>query len=203
MMLKKSKNFSARSSPKPLVLVDFDETLINTGKLKEKLFGFIDRLKDPAAKAELAAAFRPFDKQKCRALARSAHPESRAAFTFYNSLFAKPREYNFHGAEEFLRELRRARTMWLLTYGYPPLQRKKLQQSGLSSYFDRVIFTEERSKEKELRKIAKRHPGAAVLDDEPYVCTLAEYLGFRALQIKKGSKNLIYYRRLLKQITDT
>jgi uncharacterized cofD-like protein len=196
----KIQQFFSKYFSKRLVLLDLDDTLINTPKLKGELFEFILKLKSLDAKKEIFAALKPFNKDRFIMLKKSRYRESRDTYNFYMNLFKKKRKYNFPGSVNFVKKLHKEYELWLLSYGYPPLQNRKLEQSELSQYIKNIVFAEERSKEKELEKIAIIKPEATILDDEPYVINKAKSLNLKTIQVKKGKKDTAYFRKLLQKI---
>jgi FMN phosphatase YigB (HAD superfamily) len=188
---------------KPFALiVDFDNTLIDSSKYKQNLFllakDFGLSLKNANQAYIAVTKTNPFTVKRFSKMLFKKEIKTQKQFQLKAELiFTKPKQYNFLGVEKFLRSLQNKYELHLLTYGDKFHQLKKLRQSQLEKLFNSITVTTKVGKRYELAKFKiKLGKLIAVLDDSSEVCKIAQSLGLKSFQIRKGIKNEVYYNRL-------
>ena len=183
-----------------VIIIDFDETLVDTAEIKRRLFGVAKKFGISRAQAEKAyknlRKKHHFEPERYVQALRKYN--KKVYWKEFEKIFAKPKEYNYKGAENFLKNLARNNKLILLSYADPIYQKKKIKQSGLGKYFDRIILTTQLSKQKELKKLKNQFGKKLVLlDDKTISVKSAAGLGIRAIKIKKGIKTGRDFTKLL------
>ena len=188
---------------KPYALVvDFDDTLIDSGKYKQNLFVLAKDFGVTLAKANFAyltaTQNKPFTiKRFSKSLFLKDIQKQRQFQTKARLIFFKPKQYNFLGVEKFLKSLGKTYKLYLLTYGEKGHQSLKIKQSQLGKFFDSLLVTAQVGKRDKLLKFQlKWGKLVGVLDDSGNVCENAKNLGLKSFKIKKGFKNANYYNKL-------
>src|SRR3989344_9460105 len=118
---------------RPVILIDFDETLIDTTEIKRRTLDLFlgSGAKLPAIKHALLV-IRPFAPEKVLHL---LFPEDERPKRKFFSLFKRLGEYNYAGVELLLRRLQENHYLILLTYGDPRFQRLKSWEARLRPFF--------------------------------------------------------------------
>lgn len=178
---------------KNIILLDLDRTLFDTDRFKRDLFHAAKELGVPVRRAKEISSGRfvreEFHQGK---YARALFREKKLQRSFLNkcdALFHKAEEYWYDGALDFLKRLKKRHQLFLLSYGDPAYQLKKIPKN-LAVLFDQIIITREEAKLKELLQLKKEHPIARflLLDDSRMAIASARQAGVAALRVKSGPK---------------
>ena len=195
---------------KKIVLIDLDQTLIDTEKIKKdrdvllRRFGVPRGVITSARKRMDGKLFHPdilFDHIRRLTGGKYYTP---AMKNLYNTLFSKYETYNFPGVSPFLATLSRRYELVLLSYGHRHFQLKKFRQTRLGKFFKEAVVTSNLHKKKDLASFFKKHRSDVLLiDDSKSVISAARDVGMKAILVRKNGKNKAYYRKLLKRIEAT
>jgi len=182
---------------RPVILIDFDETLIDTTEIKRRTLDLFlgSGAKLPAIKHALLV-IRPFAPEKVLHL---LFPEDERPKRKFFSLFKRLGEYNYAGVELLLRRLQESHDLILLTYGDPRFQRLKIRQSGLRPFFKKVVVTKDPAKVEAIVKLKKKG-AVAILDDAEEVCKAAPKCNLPAIRIRRGRKDSRYFAGVLRRL---
>ncbi len=182
------------------IVCDLDDTLIDTQRLKQDLFGIARSLgvQDPEKIYKETLANHTFHVPLFAHALLGNGAKADEYMRVVGELLQQPQKYNYPGAEEFCATLAKDRTLILLTYGHPEFQMVKLQQSGLEPYFTEVIVTQERSKEQELKRVRDRHGALLVLDNSDCVIATAQKLALSYHQLTSVHLSAVYAEQLLR-----
>lgn len=191
---------------KKAVLVDLDRTLIDTNRIIAHRFAILKRF--GIKKAHAKHAYRVLERKGVVGVdhyinfVARGHKDRRLILKEFYGLYAEKELYNFEGARAFLELLyARKHSLVLLTYGHKEHQLKKLSQSGLGRFFERIIVTTDPHKGKDVRVFHKKHGRRVVLvDDSKNAIDCARRVGIKALRVKAGHKDKEYYRKIVRKI---
>ena len=186
-----------------IIVIDLDDVLINSPRIKRDIFNApshcgVSLVQGKAIYSQLP---RPFTLEVyTKALSSVDAPTAEKIMNHCHSLFKKTGYYNYP-VKSFLIALSRKARLVLLTYGNQTYQKLKIEQSGLAHFFNQIIVTPQPDKSNVLSKLINQYGSdIVVVDDAVDVCASARRLGLKAVKVKKGSKDVIYYRALLKRI---
>lgn len=186
----------------PVLVIDLDETLIATHRLKRDLFVLAGSLGSRNYAKLYARKFRrrTFNlKRFSKILFKD--PKKQSVFEQQaNWLLSRPKVYNYLGVEIFLKRLQKSHALILLTYGHRGFQKQKLRQSGLKRYFKKIIITQEESKLVQSRRLKRLLGKYTMLDNARVTGKTMKLLGLPFVKIKSGNKSPIYFKRLQKKL---
>lgn len=182
-------------------MLDLDGTLINTPEIKRRFLRFLGAMGSSSRLLdEVRELFAHFDRAKYRRLRAMKDKEVRAVFRRYDRMLETKKNYNFPGMRRFLSVTRKTHELWLLTYGEPAIQRKKLRQSGIAHYFKKIIITDEPGKSRGMRAALRTGKKVFMIDDSELVFKTAKRLGVPAVLVPRGMKDAAYFRGLAKRV---
>lgn len=187
---------------KPVLIIDLDETLIATHRLKQDLFVLARSLASRNYGKLYAKQFRKqtFNLDRYAKVLFSDTKRQSAFVMAGSKLLSRPKIYNYPGVETFLKRLHKNYSLLLLTYGHRLFQRQKLRQSGLRRYFKKVIITGQESKLAQGRRLKRRLGEFTMLDNAGITGKTIKLLGARFVKVKSGDKSQSYFKRLLKKL---
>jgi len=186
---------------KKVIIIDLDETLIDTAAIKRRLFEVAEKnygIKKSKAEKVYRNLRKKHHFEPKRYIQALRKYNKKVYWKEFEKIFAKPKEFNYSGAEIFLKSLARDNKLILLSYADPDYQKIKIKQTGLGKYFDEIILTTELSKQKELRKLKEQFgEKLLLLDDKAVSAKSAAGLGIKSIKIKKGIKTGKGFTKLL------
>ncbi len=189
---------------KKTIVIDFDDTLIaTTPRLKQKLFNISTKsgISIEQARHAYLLTRNLFSIEKYIRQLKKNHPNKVSNIEMLKA-FSKPKEYNYNGSEWFLKNLQhKGYNLILLTFGNKKLQQLKIDQSGLETYFNKIIFSLNIKKEKELLMLKKQYgEELLVLDDSDQALEAARKLNINTIKVRKSFKNKSYYSKVMRRI---
>ena len=159
-----------------ILLFDLDRTLINNEKLEKELcniFGI--SAKEYYSHVDL------FFKKKSVHYSPEAHikllrkighiktkSEEKEANDLYNKLLKKTNSYLFPEVKETLTILKKhGHRLILITLGTPSAQKKKVRNSGIKKYFEKIIYEKKnKSQNKFINQLAKLDQEILIINDK-------------------------------------
>lgn len=156
------------------IIFDFDNTLFSVKKFYE---AFQNSFKEIGINKKL------FEEtfEKAKAGNKSYNPEKHFKLIIQKKpeISLKELKENFEKALEqgekflysdtqpFFKKLKNKFDLFLVSYGNKKFQREKIEKSGITKFFKKVIITSDASKISSLKKILKKHEKAIFIDDNP------------------------------------
>ncbi len=189
---------------KPIVIFDLDNTLLDTARFKKDIFTTIERFGVSRRKALECYAHIKNDPFTFKKFVNALIPEKLerlTALTVLDTLLTSRASYNYPGAGNMLKKLSKTNKILMVTYGSKNMQTRKIHQSGLGKYFQRIYTTSQPSKSTILKRLHKVHKNRLLLvDDSEIALAQARSIGIATIKVKFAFKNQRYFSGLYERI---
>lgn len=190
---------------KKTVVFDLDHTLLDADQLKKNLFRYVQTLGVSKTKATInykqavkKGGFTIVNYGKI--LFKNSQKRKRLEKE-YISFFIKPKQYNYSGAEDLLKNLSKKYSLILLTYGAKQNQSRKIKQSRLTKYFEKIIITSSTFKKHDLNKLRPKNKDVLIIDNSPHVKRIADSMNIPMIKVKEHGKDRAYFEKLYHKIS--
>jgi len=189
---------------KPTIILDLDETLIDTKEIKRRIFNLVEKTGVPRGVA--VGVYRQMRKKSAFDQRRYCFELKKTGYkvnpNLFNNLFSKPKDYNYRGAEQFLKNLSKHFNLLLLTFGVPSFQNKKIEQAGFKQFFQKVLITEQESKLDLLRTLKSGTGKIILIDNSKVSIYTAKRLNAPAILVKNRKSGVPDYRAILTKLKE-
>ena len=154
-----------------ILILDFDDTLLNTGRLEGECALHMLTLKYGVTNDNF---------KKAREKLREVYPESPAYYDLkkhleilsgnncarrdemhrevYKLIRAQLKDFLFDDVVAFLKKQSQNHTLILMTFGDPDFQKHKVASSGISHFFHELIFTGKEPKAEIIKRVCAKTP---------------------------------------------
>jgi len=156
-----------------ILLFDFDRTLIDSGRFVKDLCNIFDITSD-----EYVSQVNFFFKKEGKHYSPEAHIKIlkkighiktlKNASASYQKIVGRMDDYLFPETKKTLNELKKqGHRLILITLGTPSSQKKKIDNSGIKKYFEKIIYeTKDKSQNKFIKNLSKLGQDVLIINDK-------------------------------------
>jgi len=129
----------------------------------------------------------------------------------FEKILNKANKFLYSDVEPFLKKVCNKFDLYLVSYGDKNFQKKKIEKSGITKFFKKIVITTDINKSSTLKKFLRKNEKAVFVDDNPealsttkekfpQVITIRMNRGEGKYKKEKNNKNIDFCVKNLKEI---